>query len=163
MSYQIAYLSLGSNLGDRVSYLLEAQKLISLNVGEVTMQSPIYETEPWGNREQPKFLNKCLAVQTGLMASELLHQLLSIEQQLGRVRFARWTERTIDIDILFLGTEVIKTTDLVLPHPYLHQRRFVLVPLADISPQLIHPVLKKSIAALLADCPDTDTVALFSS
>jgi len=131
-----AYLSLGSNLGDRNSYLTEALTLLSANL-EITNQSPVYETEPWGVEDQPPFLNLAIEVQTDLEPEELLELCLQIELSLERVREQKWGPRTVDLDILLYGQETIATENLQIPHPYLTQRDFVMIPLADIAPKLL--------------------------
>lgn len=130
-----AYLGLGSNLGDRHSYLVEALSMLGSNM-EITNQSPVYETEPWGVEDQDPFLNLVVEVQTDLEANELLELCLQIELSLERVREKKWGPRTVDIDILLYGTEEIATTNLQVPHPYLLERDFVVIPLADIAPRL---------------------------
>jgi len=130
-----AYLGLGSNLGDRASYLQEALSLLSSNL-EITKQSPLYETEPWGVLDQDPFLNMVIEVQTDLEAEELLELCLQIELALERVREKKWGPRTVDIDILLYGQEEIATKNLQVPHPYLTERDFVVIPLADIAPKV---------------------------
>jgi 2-amino-4-hydroxy-6-hydroxymethyldihydropteridine diphosphokinase len=131
-----AYLSLGSNLGDRLNYLTEAVRRLERPDTRVTQVSSIYETAPWGNTDQPSFLNMAAAVETDLTADELLRHILSVEQALGRVRTVRWGPRTVDIDMLLFADERRTTDDLELPHPRMAQRAFVLVPLLEIAPHL---------------------------
>ena len=140
------YLSLGSNLGNRQENLDRALKLISerMRLGKV---SSIYDTEPVGPISQPRFLNLACEVFTRLTPEGLLALFKGIEQKMGR--YSRSGEpRIIDIDIIFFGDKVVKTADLVIPHPQMHERSFVLVPLAEIAPDVIHPVLKKKIKEL---------------
>ena len=152
------YLLLGANLGDRARTLRRVVDLIAKRVGPVVKQSGLYETAPWGITEQPAFLNQVLAVQTALEPEAVLVQTQLIEQDLGRVRREKWGARVIDVDILYYDNLVRQSETLTLPHPYLHQRRFTLVPLAEIAPEFVHPVFGKTTAALLADCEDRGVV-----
>lgn len=151
-----AWLSLGSNLGDSMQQLATAVTLIGSDVEltQVHRLSPVYRTKAWGNTEQPDFLNMAVELRTALPAAELMQSLLAVERKMGRERLEKWGPRTIDIDLLFYRDETIREPQLQVPHPLLHERRFVLLPMNDLSPELIHPVLGKSIARLLADCPD---------
>jgi 2-amino-4-hydroxy-6-hydroxymethyldihydropteridine diphosphokinase len=157
----ISYLLLGGNLGDRQANLVAARNGIAAFCGKVVAVSELYETEAWGLKEQAPFLNQALAVDTPLSAEALLDMVLTIEASLGRVRDEKYGPRTIDIDLLFYDDAVISLPQLSIPHPHLHQRRFALVCLNDIAPQLIHPVLSKSVTQLLADCPDDSAVYKF--
>jgi len=152
------YLLTGSNIGDSQAHLLEALKQIELQVGEITSVSSVYRTEPWGNKNQQDFLNQVLGVKNPLQPAEVLARILAIEQQMGRNRLVKWEPRVIDIDILFAGNQQINTPDLQIPHPLLHERRFTLLPLSEMAPDFVHPVFKKTIRELLADCPDTSLV-----
>jgi 2-amino-4-hydroxy-6-hydroxymethyldihydropteridine diphosphokinase len=138
------YLSLGANLGEREANLRTATERLR-ELGTVTALSSTYETEPLEIREQPWFLNCAVALQTELMPKQLLARIQSIEHELGRRRAQKKGPRTIDIDILLFGNAVIETAELVVPHPALHERRFVLEPLAEIAPEVRHPVFKKTI------------------
>jgi len=149
-----AYLLLGSNLGDRVTWLDQALDGISREVGSIIRTSSIYETAAWGNEDQPGFLNLAVAVATLLSPSLLLETLQQIEIRLGRQRKKKWEARTIDVDILFYGHEVIDEPALQVPHPHLPNRRFALTPLQEIAPDLVHPVLRKTMTELLRDTPD---------
>ncbi|HWI53519.1 MAG TPA: 2-amino-4-hydroxy-6-hydroxymethyldihydropteridine diphosphokinase [Symbiobacteriaceae bacterium] len=131
-----AYLSLGSNLGDRLGYLTAAVQRLRAPHTEVTRTSSIYETAPWGKTDQPAFLNMAAAVETKLDPYELLRHIFSVEQALGRVRLERWGPRTVDIDLLLYGQERLATADLQVPHPRMTERAFVLVPLLEIAPDL---------------------------
>ncbi|OCX54490.1 2-amino-4-hydroxy-6-hydroxymethyldihydropteridine diphosphokinase [Mucilaginibacter sp. PPCGB 2223] len=142
------FLLLGSNLGNRQLFLNEACTGIVLQVGRIVKRSSVYETQSWGKTDEPDYLNQVLQVSTALKPREVLERILAIEKSLGRERLEKWGSRTIDIDILFYDNEVINQPDLVIPHPHLHQRKFVLEPLAEIAPQYIHPVLNKNILQL---------------
>lgn len=132
-----AYLSLGANLGNREETLQEAVRRIGAAESvELTAVSSVYETEPWGKLDQPRFLNLAVAVETTLSPEALLALAQKIENELGRVRHERWGARTIDIDILYFDGVERNTPDLTLPHPYMTERAFVLVPLAEIAPAL---------------------------
>lgn len=152
------YLLLGANLGDRVQTLRRATNFIAERVGKVVRQSGLYETAPWGVADQPVFLNQVLAVQTKLKPETVLAQTQAIEQDLGRVREEKWGARIIDIDMLYYDDLVWQSEALTIPHPYLHQRRFTLVPLAEIAPAFVHPVFGKTTVALLAECEDKGEV-----
>ncbi|MFP4915055.1 2-amino-4-hydroxy-6-hydroxymethyldihydropteridine diphosphokinase [Staphylococcus coagulans] len=135
-----AYLGLGSNIGDRENQLKEAIRLLRENEAiEIIEISPIYETKPVGYTEQPDFLNLCLHIKTELSAQALLKVALNTEAELHRVRKIRWGPRTIDIDILLYGDEVIEETDLIVPHPRMTERAFVMIPLNDIAANVIEP------------------------
>lgn len=157
------YLLLGANLGDRAHTLRRATDRIAERVGPVVQQSRLYETAPWGVTDQPMFLNQVLVVETVLEPEAVLDQTQAIEQELGRVRHEQWGARTIDIDILYYGQLILQTDRLTIPHPYLHLRRFTLVPLAEIAPEFVHPVLQKTTVELLTECADAGEVVLFNS
>lgn len=160
---KLVYILLGSNLGDRVSGLHQAAELIASRVGPVVQSSELYETAPWGITDQPAFLNQVLAVETALIPEAVLSQTQAIEQALGRVRLTKWGARVIDIDILYYEQLVYHSDTLTIPHPYLHERRFTLVPLAQIAPDLGHPILHKTTRELLAICTDSSAVTIFNS
>ncbi|WP_243028347.1 2-amino-4-hydroxy-6-hydroxymethyldihydropteridine diphosphokinase [Thermus albus] len=146
----LAYVGLGSNLGDRAGYLLKALSLLSrLEKTRLLRLSPVYETEPVGP-PQPLYLNLVAEVDTELSPRAFLEGLLTVEQSLGRERKEPWGPRTIDLDLLLYGDLVLQEEGLEVPHPRLHQRAFVLVPLADLIPEGRHPVLKRTFAELLA-------------
>ena len=151
MDTHTVFLALGSNLGDRYENLRQAVAALSPQL-EVKAKSHIYETEPWGYEDQPKFLNMAVKGQTYLEPEPLLKHLKRLEIALGRQASFANGPRLIDIDILFFGERVLDTPVLTLPHPRLHERGFVLLPLMDIAPELIHPLLKKSIRELTASC-----------
>jgi 2-amino-4-hydroxy-6-hydroxymethyldihydropteridine diphosphokinase len=156
-------LLLGANLGNRVVTLEQAVSLIGERVGRVMVQSSLYETAPWGVTNQPAFLNQVLMVETGLEPEAVLTQTQAIEQALGRVRHEHWGARTIDIDLLYYEQLIWQSPTLTLPHPFLHQRRFTLVPLAEIAPDFVHPVFKEKTLKLLDNCTDTGSVSIFNS
>jgi 2-amino-4-hydroxy-6-hydroxymethyldihydropteridine diphosphokinase len=177
---------LGSNRGDRMDYLTRAMLMVTENAGAVLAKSGVYETAPWGFDDPIPFLNQVVEIETSLPAESLLEKLLSIEMQLGRKRSAdacgcpadtgssdgsnasciceadaAYAGRTIDIDILFYGKMIVFTGTLMVPHPRLHQRMFTLVPLNEIAPDFIHPILRKPISLLVRECPDHAEVKIF--
>ncbi len=143
----IIYLSLGSNLGDRANNLLKAIEHLPPQV-EVIIQSSVYETEPWGYSDQPTFLNQVVKARTSLEPIDLLALLKEIEVRMGRKESFRFGPRLIDLDILFYDDLILNTPDLMIPHPRITERAFVLIPLSEISPDLIHPERNKTIAEL---------------
>jgi len=147
-----AHLSLGSNVGARHSHLQEAQDRLA-KIGRVLAVSSLYETEPVEFTEQPWFLNCAIAVETNCTPRQLMAAILQIEQEMGRRRVQKKGPRSIDIDILLFGQEIIESKDLTVPHPAMHHRRFVLEPLAEIAPQAMHPLLKKTIRELADALP----------
>jgi len=148
------YLLLGSNEGDRRRWLQLARTAMAEKAGRIVHASAIYETAAWGVTDQPDFLNQAICIYTALDPQSLLQAVQETEMTLGRQRTVKWGQRTLDIDILFFGDRVIDLPALKVPHPYLAERRFALQPLAEIAPELIHPVLQLSVAQLLAACPD---------
>ena len=153
-----AYLLLGTNLGNRAQNLATAIAYIEREIGEVFAKSSVYETAAWGKTDQPGFLNQAIAVNSELEPLHMLKLLLAIEQKMGRVRLERWGERLIDIDIIFYGNEIMQNPSLILPHPEMHKRRFVLVPLNEIAGNFIHPVFKQKISSILFNLSDKLTV-----
>ncbi len=149
-----AFLLLGTNLGDRNKNLLSAMQYIAGDEIEVEQTSSIYETAAWGKTDQQNFLNKVIEISTNLSSTALLEKILAIEKQIGRIRKEMWGERIIDIDILYYANEVIKSQRLVIPHTYLHERRFTLEPLHEIAPNFVHPVFNKTTSSLLNECKD---------
>ena len=150
-----AYLLLGSNLGNRHSYLEQAKGLIGKYCGIIIRQSGVYETAAWGVTEQPSFYNQVVVLHTTLLPETLMRQLLDIEEGMGRKRAVKYGPRTIDIDIQLIDNLTNNSALLTLPHPFLPERRFALLPLSEVAPQLVHPVLHKTISELLHDCTDT--------
>ena len=155
------YLLLGSNMGDSHQQLKTAIKKIEDNIGTLVRHSGLYATAAWGNTHQPDFLNQVILVETTLSAAETLQHILTIEYKMGRVRTIKNAPRIIDIDILFFNKEIIKEKNLTVPHPEIKNRRFVLVPLNEIAPNLKHPLLSKNIHQLLVNCPDQLEVKKF--
>ena len=141
-------------MGSRENSLAKARKLIAEECGEIMHTSSLYETAAWGKTDQPPFLNQVLKINTAFYPLQLLQQILEIEKQIGRVRKEKYGPRSIDIDILFFNNDIHSNASLTIPHPAIEQRRFVLVPMNEIAPRFIHPVLKKTIKDLLEDCPD---------
>jgi 2-amino-4-hydroxy-6-hydroxymethyldihydropteridine diphosphokinase len=146
----ISYLGIGSNLGDPIENCRRAlREIASLKNTQVLRRSSLYRTQPVGNASQDWFVNGVLEIRTAFTASQLLEALQWVEQALGRVRTEKWGPRTIDIDILLFGREIVETGDLVIPHPEMHKRRFVLVPINEIAPYVIHPRYGVSMKGLL--------------
>lgn len=146
------YLGLGSNLGDREALLLESIQEIKKQIGTVSLQSAFYVTEPWGFQSEHPFLNAVVCCETSLTPLQVLDCTQHIEKQLGRTHKSvnrQYSDRPIDIDLLLFNDLILNTPRLTLPHPLMHQRRFVLEPLAEIASQLVHPILKQTIAELL--------------
>lgn len=162
----IVYLSLGSNKGDRIGYVQQATSLLAAVDGiSLVRTSAFYETEPWNMNSETWFVNAIVEIKTKLSAHELLTECQRIEKQLGRVRDnnENYTDRTIDIDILFFGKEIINDDDLVIPHKYLHLRAFTLVPMLELSPDFEHPVLHKSVSELHNDLENPEMVFLYGT
>jgi 2-amino-4-hydroxy-6-hydroxymethyldihydropteridine diphosphokinase len=149
-----AYILLGSNMGRRSSFLQKAKQQIELLSGRIVKESSVYQTAAWGNTKQQDFLNQIIIIQTKQLPHELMQTLLSIETNLGRVRTVKFGPRTIDLDILFYDDLIHRSPAVTLPHPAIQDRRFVLVPLAELSPRKIHPVYKQTVTQLLKECPD---------
>ena len=153
------FLGIGSNLGERETNLKEAVTAIGKNIGTILKCSSLYETEPWGFKSENQFLNIVVEAETKLTPSGVLGAILMIEAFLGRTRSEKqYSSRVIDIDILLYEDIVIDEVSLKIPHPLMHERRFVLVPLCEIASELVHPVLKENIATLLNLCEDKSAV-----
>ncbi len=150
----ITYLLLGSNLGNRRKYIASAISEIEAKLGSISQRSSIYQTASWGKHDQPDFLNQVIELKTSLKPKDLLSAVLSIEAGLGRKRVEKWGSRIIDIDILLYEDQIVNEPELSIPHPYLAFRRFCLMPLCEIAPEFIHPVLKKNIQELLLELSD---------
>jgi len=144
----IVHIGIGSNLGDRQENCLEAVRRLEQHDVPVLKRSSMIETEPWGVTDQPHFINLTIEVETDLSPEELLLLLKNMEKAMGREKTAHWGPRVIDLDILFYDDRIIDSADLQIPHPHLHERDFVLLPLMEIAPEKIHPVLKKKISEL---------------
>jgi 2-amino-4-hydroxy-6-hydroxymethyldihydropteridine diphosphokinase len=157
-----AYLLTGGNLGNREENLATAINLLNEQCGSVASTSAMYETAAWGKTDQPAFLNQALELHTELTARQLIRKLLKIEKHMGRTREEKYGPRIIDIDILLFNDEVHNYRLLKLPHPEMQNRRFALLPLAEIASEMTHPVLQKSVAELLAECKDDLPVKKYS-
>ncbi len=168
------YILLGSNRGDREGTQANARSMITEMAGEIVKASPVYETAPWGFDDAVPFLNQVVEIDTELTPEALMDKLLTIEVRLGRIRPfdgcgcevpaggkgepAVYAGRTIDLDILFYGDRLVFSESLMIPHPRLHERRFTLVPLSDVAPDFVHPLLKRPVSALLRECRDKSEV-----
>lgn len=148
------YLLIGTNLGERVQNLAKARQLLAETAGKVISQSSLYETEAWGEIDQPDFLNQVLRIETVLSHEALLQKMQAVEQIMGKIKVGKWRERLIDIDMLYYGNRVVRTSVLTLPHPEIQNRNFTLEPLCEIAGEEVHPLLHKSHRQLLAESPD---------
>jgi len=149
------YLLIGGNMGDRMANLDNALNLIESNLGKITLLSSRYETAAWGFTEQPHFLNQAVLLQTHFLANDLMLAILNIEKAMGRERSIPLGPRIIDIDIIYFNEEIIDNISVTIPHPKMTARRFVLLPLVEIAPNYIHPILLKSNSVLLKECGDS--------
>ena len=155
----IVYLHTGTNLGNRLQNLVKAREYIAAHIGKIDAVSSVYETEAWGVTNQPNFYNQALKVATRLKPAEVLKKALWIESNyFNRVRTQKWAARIIDIDVLLYEDLIVNSNDLVLPHPHLHQRNFVLIPLMEIAGEIEHPKFKKTIDELYWESEDTSEV-----
>ncbi|UTW64488.1 2-amino-4-hydroxy-6-hydroxymethyldihydropteridine diphosphokinase [bacterium SCSIO 12741] len=156
-------ISLGSNLGSWEAVQQLALDEIEARIGRLERLSQVYRTEPWGVKDQPYFKNQVVLVHTRLSAPEVLNQLLNIEKECGRDREKedRWGPRSLDLDILFYGNEQVADSNLEIPHPRLHQRKFILIPLSEVAPDLIHPITAQSVREMLDYCTDDSKVELY--
>lgn len=156
------FLGIGSNLGDREENLAQARDSIEAFV-RIEAVSPVYETDAWGFEDQPAFLNQVIHIKTSLSPQALLNRIKRIEKDLGRKKSFRWGPRLIDIDILFFADYIIESASLTIPHKELHKRAFVLVPLADIAPDFVHPVFNQTVSALRDTLADLEGIRLWKS
>lgn len=152
------YIQLGSNIGERESFITKSMHKVEDDIGKIITASSIFETTAWGNENQNNFLNSVIEIKTPFDAFTILQKSQEIENNLGRERSDKWGERTIDIDILFYNNKIINTKELTVPHPLIQKRKFVLVPLSEIAPNYMHPILKKNISTLLSESKDTQKV-----
>ncbi len=154
----IVYLQLGSNIGDREQQLKNAIAKIKERLGNIINSSKVYESSPWRVDGQPNYLNQVIEIKTEMTANIVLAIALDIEDYLGRKRIEKWGERLIDIDIIFYNNEIIETAELCIPHKHMHERRFVLTPLNEIASNYLHPKYNKTVADLLLECNDIESV-----
>jgi 2-amino-4-hydroxy-6-hydroxymethyldihydropteridine diphosphokinase len=158
------FISLGSNLGDREKNLRTAIALIAeLENSLLVKISGFYSTAAWGKSDQPDFLNAVIEIHTSQPPGMLMKNLLKLENEMGRRRDHRWGPRLIDLDILFYGDQICRTETLIIPHPEMHKRKFVLVPLQELAAEFIHPVSGKKVSEMLEECPDKLSVTAFQN
>ena len=165
MASESVFVLLGSNIGNRELIVNQACSLIGERCGDVVALSRVYESEPWGFMSEHWFLNQVIEIVTSLSPDELMQSLLAIESELGRDRsmpHQGYVSRTIDLDILYFGEQCITTSHVTAPHPRLHQRRFALLPLCDIAPDFVHPLMKKTNRQLLEECQDTGKCNIYN-
>lgn len=163
MKKKEVFISLGTNLGNRTENLKKAIRKVESQLGRLIKSSSVYETRPWGNTNQPDFLNQVILIHGDQTAKDCLYGLSSIERQMGRTREEKWGARIIDLDLLYVDDQIIHTETVTLPHPGIPHRRFVLVPLVEIAPEFIHPQLKKSQRQLLQECTDRLDVTILKA
>jgi len=159
----VAFLLIGGNMGNREQNLQTAKSLINQYCGKILKSSSLYQTAAWGKTDQSAFLNQALQIETTLTTKELMLQVLSIEKMMGRERNEKYGPRNIDIDILLFNDEQHDLPSLKIPHPEMHNRRFALVPLAEIAATVLHPVFKKSISQLMTETPDKLEVTKYTA
>ena len=157
------YLLLGGNMDDRAAWLEKAKDAICLSIGKIVAQSSLYESEPWGFQAEKCFLNQVVKTETDMKPAEILNEILSIENKLGRIRnnTGTYQSRTIDIDILFYNDQIITEMNLVIPHPRIQERMFTLVPLAELDQSFVHPASRKTIGQLINECTDSISVCIY--
>ncbi|MBO8153457.1 2-amino-4-hydroxy-6-hydroxymethyldihydropteridine diphosphokinase [Thermovirga sp.] len=153
-------ISMGSNLGNRLSSLRKAILLLKKEGFNIIKTSDVFETPPFGVTNQPRFLNACLLMDTEINPADLLEKLKKIENEVGRIQRFRWGPREIDLDIIFYDEKVIDGPSLKVPHPHMHERPFVLIPLKQISPQWVHPILKKTVEQMAEDLHECDILRI---
>ena len=153
-------ISMGSNLGNRLSSLRKAILLLKKEGFNIIKTSDVFETPPFGVTNQPRFLNACLLIDTETNPADLLKKLKKIENEVGRIQRFRWGPREIDLDIIFYDEKVIDGPSLKVPHPHMHERPFVLIPLKQISPQWVHPILKKTVEQMAEDLHECDILRI---
>ena len=156
------YLHLGSNVGDRKQMLLNAIQAISIQIGNITKESSIYETEPWGLTNQPDFYNMAVEVHSEIKVEEVFNLIKSIEKEMDRQKDIKWGPRNIDIDILYCNDMIVETPELTIPHPQIYNRNFVLIPMIEIAGELIDPVKNLSLDELYEQCKDTHEVFILN-
>jgi len=163
----VVFIGLGSNIGDRVGYVQQAHKLLSDTAGiNIINSSSLYETEPYGYKDQEWFVNAVVQLETTLEPHQLLEVCQRIEKQLGRIRHPeapQWGPRTVDLDLLLYDDLIIADDRLQIPHPGLHQRAYALVPLLELEPDLLHPVLRKSVLDVHSELPEPEEVYLYGT
>lgn len=160
----IVFVGIGANLENRMESIRKAIDLLKKRCGFILKTSKIYESDPWGFQSENSFLNLCLKIETTLSIQNLLDKCNTIEKEIGRKEKSKndlYSDRLIDIDILYFNNKIIEERNLIIPHPKIHERRFVLQPLHDIAPNFIHPLLKKSTAELLQECHDVSKLNVY--
>ena len=155
---QQAYISLGGNLGNTAEIFEQALQVIERLAGDISKKSSLYQTAAWGNTQQPDFLNQVILIQTTLSPNKLLDTLLTIELKFGRERKEHWGPRTLDLDLLFFDDFILNKDQLILPHPRIPERKFILIPLQEIAADWLHPVEQKTIQQLVIECKDDSEV-----